>query len=186
MNNRLIKSIFSISLGVVLLGVFAVSAQAQVPKSGKGTYFNPGHWKSAAYQISEKSIYNGGEWWSLVVSKTDDAFLNHANMTCLWSEIWTDTEKGVGTHMEACQIRDADKDVILTSAVCSFRSWEDWCKGTIDGGTGKYKGISGKVRYGFLGPFHEIHTPPGPHQIGDRWDVQGETNLRWEIEWKMP
>jgi hypothetical protein len=186
MSNRIFKSLFVFSLGLILLGAFAVNAQAQVPKNGKGSYFNPGHWKGAAYQTGENGHYQNGEWWSLVVSKKDDAFLNHANMTCLWSEFWTDNKKGVGTHIEACQIRDADKDVILTSANCAFRSWEDWCEGTIDGGTGKYKGISGTARYGFLGPFHEIQIPPEPHKNGDRWAMQGETNLRWEIEWKMP
>lgn len=179
------KNIFGAFCFALIFG-FAVSASAQVAKSGKGEYYNPGHWESTNYQTGEKSYFAVGEFWSLVISKTGDEFLNHSNMVCLWQEHWTDNEIGVGTQNEVCKVIDGDKDVILFSANCSFSSWNDWCGGVINGGTGKFKGISGVVRWGFLGPFFIKDTPPGPHKIQDRWTSSGQSSLRWEIEWKMP
>jgi hypothetical protein len=91
-------------------------------------------------------------------------------------------------HKEVCQILDADQDAIFTSAKCRFNSWTDWCNGTIDGGTGKYAGITGTMRwtYSLDAPLFERTQPAGPHTPKALYEAQGEVSLPYELSWKLP
>jgi hypothetical protein len=181
-----------LAAGLVGLALFTFTAlaadQAPVPKSGTATFDNPGHWHNTNYKTGDKRQGSSGEWWGMLVPKSDSKFLKFADWQSVFGDQWDDLEKGVLTHIERGQILDGDKDAIFTSANCKKNSWSDWCVGTLEGGTGKYAGISGTFKWAFnpeSGAFGRT-VPAGPQELKARFESEGEISLLEEISWKLP
>jgi hypothetical protein len=187
--NRIWKAFASGVLGLAVPAFVALAAdQPPLPKSGTALFDNPGHWHCTNYKTGDKRLGSSGEWWGMLVPKSESKFLKLADWQSVYGEQWNDFDKGIMTHIERGQILDGDKDAVFTSANCKLNSWSDWCVGTLEGGTGKYAGISGTIKWSYNpeSSAFERTVPNGPHEVKARFDSAGESSLLVEISWKIP
>jgi predicted transcriptional regulator of viral defense system len=83
---RMWKALVTGVAGVIaVVVVMAASVQAQVPKSGKLAFHNPGHYRAAYLKTGEKASGTAGDWFSVLVPKGDSKFLAFRNNTCLYA-----------------------------------------------------------------------------------------------------
>jgi hypothetical protein len=159
-----------------------------VPKSGTLTFDHPMHWHQVTYKTGEKREGATGEWWGALVPRSDSKFLRLARWEGVYGVQFQDKDKGIQSRFGTAQILDGDKDAVFTSQNCKMNAWSDWCGSTIEGGTGKYEGITGTVRwaFNFESPWFVRATPDGIHPVKSRFEDEGEGPLVVEISWKMP
>jgi hypothetical protein len=124
----------------------------------------------------------------MLITKSDSRFLSFAQYNCGYAEAYIDFDKGVFQHFEACMLQDRDKDLISTSGYCEMKSWGDTCSTTITGGTGKYAGITGTLKWAFNPDSTDFtrHSPRDPQQVKERFESSGEISELVEISWKLP
>ena len=140
MSARIIKALFVLSLGLLLLGAFAVSAQAQLGK--EGTYsatLGLATKSETVIVVAENHVSIIGEYIGASTNPMGRGFLHNMAWYCTgWFEITDGRTKGEGF----CTVTDADGDKVTGRFVCG--SALPTCNGVQrldEGGTGKYTGI---------------------------------------------
>ena len=171
------------ALGVFVVGLslamFGVSAQAQMPKSGKYSLYFAWHAIGTMIPLAEGFVVSSGSTWGVLINRDGGGFLHDTPTSC------GAAVKGVGgafTETGFCASTDGDGDRVYMRWLCSYDA-KGWCVGEFDwtDGTGKYKGISGrnKIRYKGFG-----FRPGEATQNGTPFAVEGYSV--WEGEYRLP
>jgi len=158
---------FHLSLLALAALCFSLPATAaDLPKSGK--YSGHYGWTSTGQvqKLGEDRVIYAGVVPGVMFNDKGKGFMHKARVDCT---IFNDVNKGRANANGTCVVMDADGDKIFVEWKCS--GVMPACPGTerFVGGTGKYKGISGKQT--FQGNF-----------IGDT----GAGWSDWKGEWKLP
>jgi hypothetical protein len=167
------RILYALVWGLVVLGV-AGQAQAQLAKSGKFSGQFSWHYDGRSDQLGEKYSIWTGRAWGLFNNAAGSGFLHNAVVQCTGNDLAKgDTTLSVG----GCAIWDADGDAAVVDWNCMQGS-DGWCKGAFEwrGGTGKYNGITGKVRFRHTGL---TYRPDGIWNTGEGYSL-------WEGEYRLP
>jgi hypothetical protein len=135
-------------LGMAALALLLATgaAQAQLAKSGKFSGTKADHHQGQAFESGDGRWYAIGVGHGVFINSAGNGFLHNVSITCPWA---VDINQGKMTGAGPCVTTDADGDRV-------FMEWrgvrpkpDDWFAGDMDftGGTGKYKGITGKVTW---------------------------------------
>ena len=161
------------------LGLFCISAQAQLAKSGKYSLYYSWHAIGQMIPLAEGFVLNSGSAWGGLINREGSGFLHDTPTSCAAAV------KGVGGNFSEtgfCASTDVDGDRVYMRWVCSYDA-KGWCVGDFDwtDGTGKYKGISGKnkIRYKAFG----FRAGEATHNATP-FAVEGYSI--WEGEYRLP
>ncbi len=144
MSNRIFKSLFVFSLGLIVLCAFASTAQAQIAKSGTEDFvvgFKP---TGTVLQLEGDHIFWTGSFIGAGHNPNSNFLTNHS-----W-ECWgtNDINKGMGDAKGYCTVTDTDGDHIFVKWGGTFKLTVPLSGvGVFYGGTGTYEGISGRNEY---------------------------------------
>lgn len=158
----------SIVSSLVLAGLFCASSATagDLPKSGKYSGHYGWTFTGQVQQLGEDRVVYAGVVPGVMFNDKGKGFMHKARVDCT---ILNDVHTGRANANGTCVVTDADGDKIFVEWKCS--GVMPACPGTerFVGGTGKYKGITGKQT--FQGNF-----------IGDT----GAGWSDWKGEWKLP
>jgi len=175
MRNRVFRALFAISLGLVLLGAFTVSVQAQIAKSGSSSLIYSWHAEGIMHVQDEENTIGVATAHGVIINRDGSGFLHDVPTDCAASF-------RPGNDSGYCVSKDADGDLVYMNWICSYDA-EGWCVGEFDwvAGTGKYQGISGKnkLRYKAFG-----FRTGTPDEKGTPTDFEGYGI--WEGDWRLP
>jgi len=171
------------TLGVVMVGLalaaIGVSAQAQLPKSGRYSVYYSWHAIGTTVPLADGFALNSASAWGGLINRDGDGFLHEAPTSCAAA---VKVVGGSATETGFCASTDSDGDRVYMRWLCSYDA-KGWCVGEFDwtDGTGKYKGITGKnkIRYKAFG-----FRPSEATQNGTPFAVEGYSI--WEGEYRLP
>jgi hypothetical protein len=160
-----ITSIVSL-LALAALCLTSSATAGDLPKSGKYSGHYGWTFTGQVQQLGEDRVVYAGVVPGVMFNDKGKGFMHKARVDCT---IFNDVHKGRANANGTCVVMDADGDKVFVEWKCS--GVMPACPGTerFVGGTGKYKGITGKQT--FQGNF-----------IGDT----GAGWSDWKGEWKLP
>ena len=124
------------------LGLFCISAQAQLPKSGTISFQTGYQVKSDAFTVADKHMQGHGTAFGVTFNDKGSGPLHGGPATCFLSFFVID---GRGKNKGYCSFGDADGDRIFTDWYGNaFPDGNNDGINEIAGGTGKYAGIQGR------------------------------------------
>jgi len=156
-------------VSLLALAAFCLTSSAtagDLPKSGKYSGHYGWTFTGQVQQLGEDRTIYAGMVPGVMFNDKGKGFMHKARVDCT---ILNDVNKGRANAKGTCVVTDADGDKIFVEWQCTGKM--PACPGTerFVGGTGKYKGITGKQT--FQGNF-----------IGDT----GAGWSDWKGEWKLP
>jgi hypothetical protein len=188
-------------LAMLVLGL-AMTAEAQVQKSGKAELLSIGHYEFTVQKFPDGSYHVAGATRGIYYNKAGDGFDHNMGSECSLYDQVSDLAKGtIPVRIWACIVRDRDGDAIFTKTSCSTTTWDDWCGGKIVAGSGKFAGISGTLRGKSEGSQYYRRTclaapkaddckayyaSAGSIPVGVTYSLVGEGGDVEEWEWKIP
>ncbi len=156
-------------ISLLALAAFCLTSSAtagDLPKSGKYSGHYGWTFTGQVQQLGKDRTIYAGVVPGVMFNDKGKGFMHKSRVDC---SIFNDVNKGRANAKGTCVVTDADGDKIFVEWQCSGKM--PACPGTerFVGGTGKYKGITGKQT--FQGNF-----------IGDT----GAGWSDWKGEWKLP